>query len=169
MKAPKIQLKNVQTFEGHDGIGLNADVWIDGVKCMHIHDGAYGGCMEYHNFTYDNPKAEQIKVLIKNFEDYIKTLPARTYIMGGETHSMKMDMDLFITELQERMELEKKMKKSILVGVPNATQYGMYKFKVALSNIPTQQLQAAIGRIKLKLEKGEQILNTNLQELGVTV
>jgi len=169
MKKPKIQLKNVQTFEGHDGIGLNADVWIDGVKCMHVHDGAYGGCMEYQNFCYNNPKAEQIKVLIKKFEDYIKTLPPTDFIMGGKTHSMKMDMDLFITQLQEQMEMDKKMKRGVLVGVPNASQYSIYKFKMPLSKIPQGQLQAAILRIKGQLEKGEQILNTNLASLGIQV
>jgi len=169
MKAPKIQLKNVQTFEGHDGIGLNADVWIDGVKCMHVHDGAYGGQMEYHNFCYKNPKADEIKLLIKKFEDYIKTLPPTQFISGGKTHSMKMDMDLFITELQEKMEMEKKMKRGVLVGVPNASQYSIYKFKMPLSKIPQGQLQASVFRIKNKLEKGEVILNTNLEALGVTV
>ena len=31
MKKPIVLLRNVRTFEGHDGLGLNADVWIDGV------------------------------------------------------------------------------------------------------------------------------------------
>ncbi len=169
MKAPKVQLKNVETFEGHDGIGLNADVWIDGVKCMHVHDGAYGGQMEYHNFTYNNPKAEQVKSLIKKFEDYIKTLPPTTFIAGGKTHSLPMDMDLFITELQERMEMEKKMKRGILVGVPNASQYSIYKFKMPLAKIPQGQLRASVLRIQNQLEKGEVILNTNLEALGVSI
>ena len=170
MKTPKIQLKNVKYFEGHDTMqGMNADVWIDGVKCMHVYDSAHGGGYEYRNETYKNPKAEQIKSLIKNFEDYIKTLPARTYVMGGTTSTFPVDMDGFICDLAEQMEMEKQMKRKILVGIPNSTQYSYYNFKMPLAKVPQGQLQASILRIKSNLEKGEVILNTNLTALGITI
>ena len=41
MRKPIVQLKKLSFFEGHDGYGMNADVWIDGVKCMHVYDFFY--------------------------------------------------------------------------------------------------------------------------------
>jgi hypothetical protein len=166
MKKPRVQIKNLRFFEGHDTMqGMSGDIWIDGVKCMRVFDSAHGGCYEYDNYSRE-PK---VLSLIKNLEDHIKTLPPQTHIFGGKTMTMNVDMDGFINDITERMQLEKQMKNKILVGVPNSTQYGAYKFKVALTKIPTTQLQASIGRIKAKLEKGEVILNTNLTALGITV
>ena len=61
------------------------------------------------------------------------------------------------------------MLKAIMVGIPNASQYGIYRFTIPLSAIPVNQLQASVDRIKAKLETGEVILNTNLTALGVQV
>lgn len=43
MIKPVITLKKVKTFIGHDGIGLSADVYVDGIKTFYIFDGATGG------------------------------------------------------------------------------------------------------------------------------
>ena len=33
MEKPNVVLKKVKTFQGRDGYGLNAEVWINGVYC----------------------------------------------------------------------------------------------------------------------------------------
>ena len=172
MKAPKVKLKNVKTFEGHDTmLGLNADVWIDGVKCMHLHDSAHGGGFEYHDFAYGSKDPEKIKGLIKNLEDHIKTLPETKHTFGGKTISIKPDMDGFLNDIYEEMELEKKMKRAILVGVPNDTQFTMISWgKVLLTKIPMHVLQKTVDRLKVEeCVDGKVILNTNLTALGVTI
>jgi hypothetical protein len=177
MKTPEVKLKNLKYFQGHDGMqGMNADIYIDGVKCMHVHDGAYGGCFEYYDYAHNNPKGDEIKSLIKKLDDHIKTLPARTREFGGKKMTIKVDLDWFVTELEEAMAKEKAQKKmmrqmadKILVGVPDADRYSYYSFKIPLAQIPKGQLQAAVFRIKGKLNKGEQILNTNLTALGITI
>ena len=70
---------------------------------------------------------------------------------------------------RETKKFERKMTKAIMVGIPDSSSYGIYRFKVALSKIPTAQLQASVGRIKANLHKGEVILNTNLTALGINV
>ena len=182
MKKPKVTLKNIKFHEGHDTmIGLNADIWIDGVKCMHVHDDAYGGCFEYHNFTYQNPKAEQIKTLIKNLEDYIAQLPEKDYEFGGRKHKMKVDMDMYINDLVEEWETEKNrkkfenqknklMQKAILIGVPDGKEYKYFNFKKPLSEINPLVLEGHVKDIKHKhCKDGKVILNTNLAEHGITI
>ena len=177
MKAPKVELKNLKYHVGHDGMqGMNADIFIDGIKCMHVHDDAYGGCFEYHDYAYKNPKADQIKSLIKKLDDHIKTLPIKKHTFNGKTIDIKPDLDGFVIDLEQEIAKEKtqkkmmrQMAKAILVGVPDADRYSYYNFKVPLAQIPKGQLEAAVLRIKMKLNKGEQILNTNLTALGVTI
>jgi len=168
MKKLNVVLKNVRTFEGHDGLGLNADVWIDGIKCMHLYDGAYGGEYEYTNFTYDNPKAKEVKANIAKLEDYIKSLPAEEWDFHGKKMSIEPNMDTFLNNIFEAMQLEKKMKNAILVGIPNGTSYQRISWKgKALSAVPLGALQMTVNSLKKKLKTGEVILNTNLEALGV--
>jgi len=177
MKKPKVVLKNLKYHEGHDGYGMNADVWIDNVNCMHVYDSAHGGGYEYTHNTYKNPNAEKVKSLIKNLEDYIKTLPEKEYDFGGKKVMVKPDLDGFICDIEAEMEKEKTKKKmikhmanAILFGVPNADMYHIIKFKVPLSKIPQGILQAKVLEIQSKECKGNvQILNTNLKELGIRV
>ena len=173
MKTPEVKLKNVKTFEGHDTmLGLNADVWIDGVKCMHLYDSAYGGCYDYTSFAHGSKNPEKIRTLIKNLEDYIKTRPETKHTFGGKTISIKPDMDIFLNDIYEEMEMEKKMKKAILIGVPNDTQYQMFswKGKPALSKFPKDMLQKAVDKMKREqCTDGKVILNTNLTALGITI
>lgn len=177
MKAPKFELKNVKHFEGHDGMtGLNADLYIDGVKCLHVHDSAFGGCFDYYDYSHNAKDPEKIKSLIKKFDDHLATLPKENHTFGGKTIQITIDRDWMITKLEEEWAKAKTMKKmqrqmadKILVGLPNADSYSYYPFKIPLAKIPQGQLQAAIVRIKGKLKKGEVILNTNLTELGVTI
>ena len=79
MRKPNVQLKKLSFFEGHDGYGMNADIWIDGVKCMHVYDGAFGGCYEYtENRDGSNPdKDEKVKQYIADLNAYIDTLPEK--------------------------------------------------------------------------------------------
>ena len=171
MKAPKVELKNVKTFEGHDGLGLNADVWINGINCMHLFDGAYGGEYEYTMNTYNNPKADQVRTNVQLLDDYIATLPEETSTFGDRTFKLKMDRDMFLNNIYEQMQLEKQMKKAILVGEPNGTSYQKFSWKgKTLAQMPVQALQMTVDNIKKKYCTGNvRILNTNLQKLGVTI
>jgi len=170
MKKPIVLLRNVRTFEGHDGLGLNADVWIDGVKCMHLYDSAHGGEYEYTDFVYDNPKAKEVKANIAKLEAYVKTLPAEEWDFHGKKMSIEPNMDTFLNNIFEAMQLEKKMKNAILVGDPKSTSYSRISWgSTPLSKIPTGTLQMTVNELKKKCVNGVVILNTNLEALGVTV
>ena len=179
MKKPKIELKNVKHFEGHDGMtGLNADIYINGVKCLHVHDAAFGGCFDYYDYAHNSKDPEKVKSLIKEFDTYLATLPEETVYINDDPKrpfNIKMDRDWMVSKLEgewAKKRMEAKMKKQmitkILVGVPDGETYSYYDFKKPLSSFATLPLQNAVNRIKAQLKKDEVILNTNLQALGVT-
>lgn len=177
MRKPNVQLKKLSFFEGHDGYGMNADIWIDGVKCMHVHDAAFGGCYDYYDYRDDknSEKDAKIKQLIQELNDYIKSLPEREAELSGNKFKFKPDLDTFINDLavaeqekKEQKRFEKIMQQAILIGVPNASRFMQFKFKMPLNKIPTPLLQGHVNQIKKEhCTEGKVILNTNLEALGI--
>jgi len=165
----KIELKNIKTFEGHDGIGLNADIFVDGVKTAHVHDGAYGGCYEYH--THNKEKMTQL-------EDWVKQQPEKNF----GTFKSKYDLDILVDELFTKKEKEKEEKKlkqiyihSFVWGNPNALSYKTMGFKSKHPLVPLtltgqkQAVQNLYNKVKAELKKGETIWNTNLADMNLNL
>ncbi len=185
MKEPRVELKNVKTFEGHDTMmGFNADVYVDGVKCTHVHDSAHGGCYEYSDYTYENPKAELIKEKLTLLDAYIASPPEEpmvindeSYMRDGKQVTIKIDLDSYINDkliailkIKEDKKFERKMKKALLFGVPDTDSYVSYSFRQELSKIKQGLLQAKILELMSKeCKKGVKLLNTNLAELGIVI
>jgi hypothetical protein len=172
MTKPRCELKNVKTFRGHDGIGLDADLWINGIKCMHIFDDARGGEFEYEHCIYKNPKAEKVKANIRLLEDWINAQP--------KVHSDELnfdytyDLDIFVNELLEEMEhkkFEAKKKKlyetAIVAGKPNSKSYMSWKLPRPVAFYPANVLKNFIEKnVRPYLKDGVVILNPNLKTLG---
>lgn len=176
MKRPNVELKNVKTFRGHEGIGLNANVYINGVKCLFVIDEANGGEMIYEeNIQHKDPKL--VSANIQLMDDYIAMLPEQKFTYGDKTFSIKVNRDIFINDILVEMKkkknqrkMEKLMQTAILIGIPNSDRYSYFNFKRALSTIPRTVLQAQVALIKFKnCKNGVVILNTNLADLGITV
>ena len=176
MKNPKLELKKIKLFKGHDGTGLDCDLYVNGVKVAHVFDSAHGGGNEYHAYGPDYKANNKI---IQDLEEYAKTLP---HIMSSfDDKAYPQDLDSIINDLLMVIEKEKGAKKMakkfedhIIAGVPNGDTYrewafGKGKNKVKLSTLPTAKLQDTIYIIKRQLTAGEQILNTNLEALGIRI
>lgn len=168
-----VKLKNIKTFRGHDGQGLNADIFINGLKCMHVFDAAYGGCFDYTNYTHNNPKEEQVKANIKYLEEYINILPEKVFSDTAVT--VKMNLDMFVDELFQKCEDEKflhNLKKNeidhVIYGLPSGDGYFIRKYRTPLSEIPLPYLIAELNKIKINdFKKGYIFFNTNFKELGI--
>lgn len=185
MNEPKVELKSLKFHQGHEGMGMNADVWINGVKCMHVMDDGNGGCLDFQYLSYGSKNPEQIKSLIKNLNDYIDSLPEKPLNFGkgdikDEQGNVRMDkttLEDYINELTYEIERKKDLKKkekfmltSILFGIPNGNSYQRISYICPLSKIPTAQLQTKLNRIVLTYcKKGVKILNTNLESLGLKI
>ena len=180
MIAPKIAFKKVKTFQGMEGYGLNCDLYINGVKCLFVLDEGNGGEMNYTTYEHQaktEAEKRKIKDLIQQLNDYIKTLPDVKSDLGDKTFTYKPDLDWFVNDLLEKQEIEKNMAKlkklfttAIVFGVPNGDKYSYIDYKKPLESFSKQTLQSAIANIKFKYCKdGVQILNTNLNSLGITL
>jgi hypothetical protein len=168
---PKVEIRKLQTFKGHDGIGVNADVHINGIKCMYVHDGAYGGELEINTYSIGDacPKDNSIDKNEQLLIDYLNTLP--------NTISLEDYInDLINTELIKKAtakndkKFAKVCEQAICVGIPGNDKYSYLKSKFPLKQIPKDQLQLEVNLIEMQYcKKGVVILNKNLEALGISI
>lgn len=179
MKEPKVDLKNIKTFRGMDGYGFNANVYINGIKCLFAMDSGDGGCMNFHENIHDKNSNDVVKN-IKLLNDYIASLPPIKYsIDGGNTHEYEADLDSYIEDKLNEIEknkFEKKkiklMETAIIIGNPSNDnlKYSSFKFNQKLHQLPKFSLQQSVNKIVHEhCTNGNIILNTNLINLGITV
>ena len=174
MKTPKIELKRIKTFRGMEGYGLNADVYVDGVKTCLAMDDATGGGMRFE--IYDQAK-------YKLLEDYANSLPSTPLMIDGKHMErdgkpimMKVTVEELIDKAYNDYEKEKTEAKKVKLmvdhliwGVPDANSYTTVKFRLPLTKIPTATLQQAVDKYKATFKNGEKFLNTNLNALGINL
>lgn len=174
---PQITLKGVKTFRGMDGVGLNADVYINGVKCYFALDEGCGGEMVFNSYalceTDPRKKAEIIKN-IKLVDEYIATLPKIVCNTFGEPFSYPATLATLIDEIYEQQAQEKQkiafLKKrtkrqltSIVIGIPEGNEYRFWDLHYEIAKMPVPYLQQKIDAIKKQhCKDGVVILNTNL-------
>jgi len=173
-KKPVITLKKVKLFRGHDGTGLDCDLYVDGKKVAHVFDDARGGEVEYQAYC---PNVQENWKILEELEAYAKTLPKIESEFFPE--GMEQDLDGLINNILMDMEKEKTMKKIAKLFVNNIVIMGKndesYRTMAygkpgrPLHMLPKEKLQADINKIKAELKEGERIANTNLQALGITV
>jgi len=172
MKKPVIELKKVKTFRGMEGTGLNADVYVNGVKTCMIIDDATGGDMQYEVY---NQKA------FDAFKAYAASLPPEKWKGDdGKQHTIPQSIDFLIDDVFNAMMAEKEKERftksiakkfinHIVFGIPGADGYRYVKFNRPLNEIPKAKLQEMVDKYKAKLGKGESFFNTNFKQLGINI
>jgi len=170
--APVITLKNVKTFIGREGYGLNATIYVDGIKTAFIMDDASGGEPDYDVFNEE--KFDEVKA-------YCEAQPETPMVIGGEPifrDDKPLMVKLTLDELVDnafniiqrenfKKKLERKMLNHIMWGIPGGKTYKEVKMKANLDQYPTVNLQARIDHFKKEFKLGEQFLNTNLVALKI--
>jgi len=185
MKEPKVEIKSVRFHQGHEGHGVNADVFINGVKTYHILDDGNGGCLMFDLLAYGSKDPELVKAMAKQLNDYIETIPEKPLDFGhgvikdslGNVRMDKTNLEDYVNELlyayerkKEQKKMEKLMQTSLIWGVPDGHRYTYINFKRSLSTIPKAQLQTKLNVLVMEnCKKGVQVLNTNLEELGLVI
>lgn len=177
IKLPTIELKNVKTFRGREGHGLNADLVVNGIKICFVRDAGNGGCMDFDIIGDTDEERKVNRAILNMVETYATNLPEKTYpaSLGGGNY--KQDLESLVNELfddaevkKEQKKIAKKMVNTIMWGVPNGSTYTQSKFKLPFTVAHRFQLQKYIDeKVKPSLKEGEVILNTNLQALGITI
>lgn len=170
----KIELKNVKISESlsEETTAFTADIFVDGKKAGYARNDGRGGCTEYHSF-------QETRELLNKAEKFALTLPKTVYEINGNKHEFDSNLESVIDDLIANIEKEKfqkKIEKACLKGIMfgNKYCYSGITFKISLKdmiktygNKGIAHLQTTYDRVKSGLKEGEEILNTNLEELGV--
>ena len=106
-------VKNVKTFDSHDGGGYNCTLYRENKKIATAHDGGYGGGVELHWLDRDTGKKEnglpvlQPSIESIRFYDMIKDLEPVQY----HEEPLSYNDNMFVGELVNEYELNKQYKR----------------------------------------------------------
>lgn len=83
----EITVKNIKEFEGRNGFGLNATLYVNNVKTAEIFDEGNGGEMVYTSLNDG---------LLDQAKQFASQLPSNYTFYDGAP--MPMDLDMFVNE-----------------------------------------------------------------------
>jgi hypothetical protein len=166
----KLELKNVKINEAfsEETLMFKADLFVNGKKVAYAENDGRGGC------TYYNVYSVELRPILKEAEDYCKTLPSKFVTYGEKTIEIKSDLehwiDTIVYEISNKKEAEKfkkKLAKDMLKGICYGNDNG-YKILSWKGYTLEQLLNRNEGRVHIRKQlqelenRGETILNTNL-------
>ena len=82
------KIKNLETFRGHDGTGINADIYHGKNRIAFVHDGAYGGGLEITYLNFDNKKNDHGNYVAYNGDDKSENF-IRDFLLNLPKYSWK--------------------------------------------------------------------------------
>lgn len=135
----KLEVKNVKTWTGVEGIGFQASLYADGKRIAIVTDDAWGA-----EYRYDVRDAEKFTEVLA----YVKTLPML------EWHGIKLEpsidslMDDLVNKYEEDKQWKKLCKTKIVLITPDCDK-GQYR----LVNVPPTP--ALIAQVKEKYPNAE--------------
>jgi hypothetical protein len=189
MLEPHIEFKKIKTFRGMEGEGMNADIYINGVKCFFMRDDGNGGMTDFDR--YDNRMQPSIAIesnvqlvdaWIKTIPDTIIPLKRKPTIEDPRTELViKADYESYFNQKYEdfikakdRAKFEKKKmamyKTAIVFGDPATPEnYSFLNMGKPLNQLPKAWLQQAVNNAKAHYINGNvQFLNKNhLEFIGI--
>jgi len=134
----RLTLKKIKTFIGHEGYGLNADLYLDGVKVAFVLDDANGGEVD-HQFI-DKASEDRVWAFIKSIPDDDDAKEMRTsdywmkYPKAIETHKLDALINEFVDNYQNDKKLNRLRKTKVLWNKPTDTK-GQFWITKHLGNI----------------------------------
>lgn len=179
-----ITLKNLKTFEGHDaGLGINADICLNGKAFAHAYDDAHGGCMDITPIYSNNENVySSNRTYLKLVEDTIAKYPEHEVEFGGRSHMVKEDLEGLVNALVDEMETQKMIKrdqkKGILVKVPDGYRTIGWKagtidnmFKKYPGEANKKQILDMVQKAYNKCKtQGDEVLNLEyLKSIGINI
>lgn len=186
-----ITLKNIKTFEGHDGLGINADICLDGFPFAHAYDDAHGGCMDIRPLggldkvgdSYEvSPLLKRTRQMLVDVEAAIAKYPEHEVELGGRSHMFKEDLEgivnVLVDEAQTQKQIKRDQKKGILVK--RGDNYGIISWKLGTIDGMLKKYTADVHRkqifdmIQKRYEeckaKGDEVLNLEyLKSVGINI
>lgn len=186
MLEPLIEFKKVKTFQGMEGEGMNADIYINGVKCFFMRDAGDGGMIDFDKYSYRDKPNVAVESNVQLVDQWIAIIPDDVTPLindpyGRKELRIKMDYELYFSEkynqfmkAKDTLKFEKKKmelyKTCVVFGDPDKPQqYSFLNMKKPLNQFPLAWLQLQVDNAKAKYIKGNvQFLNKNhLESIGI--
>lgn len=160
-----IKLKSVKVNMSfsEETINFMADLFVNGVKVAYCRNDGRGGCTDYSAYP-------DMKVLLKETEDYCKTLPNIVYGDSSWENSLESQIDEIIDVYINDREVKRfnnKLKRNMLKGLCYGTDTNYSTITWNHYNIE-KLLERPDGKLAIKKKikeitsKGKTILNTNI-------
>lgn len=170
----RVTVKKLKSGFGHDGGGYSCDVYLDNKKVGSINDDGWGGDAivnfedkKLNIFTDFLTKNNIAKIMFDNDWDFMETI---------EKINIDFQIEYVIGDAINRKEIEKEEKKlsklfdrAIVFGTKENYKYYSVK-RISLEDIisnPKGGLKVIQKWYDLAKATGEEVLNTNLKELGI--
>jgi hypothetical protein len=189
MLEPLIEFKKVKTFQGMEGEGLNADIYINGVKCFFMRDAGNGGMIDFDKYSYRDKPNVAVESNVQLVDAWIAQIPDVHYPLNRKPTVedprtelvIKADYETYFNQKYEdfmkakdTLKFEKKKmelyKTCVVFGDPDKPQqYSFLNMKKPLNQFPLAWLQLQVDNAKAKYIKGNvQFLNKNhLESIGI--
>jgi hypothetical protein len=178
-KELKLSLKNIKTFNGHDGmVGFNADLYIDNKKTLHVFDDSYGGSIQYTPVT-NKQTYKEVYNIQDNLNEQLKQFPKIKIQLSTRVMEVQENLDGICTALISEWEWNKKIKrdqhKGLLIELESGNGYNIIawkKYGTIIDMINKFGLQPTINLIEMSIQKqlkeNKSILNKDyLISLGI--
>ena len=174
----RITIKNIKTGIGHDLMGMYCDICLDKKDVGYFNDDGWGG---EPDITLSMETRTKILELLEKYDWRNRMFNELGWNFYKNASQISDDAVIhsMVEHLHDEKEKEKVLKKiakqsekEILWGTwDNYTRSG-FKGKVSLANMVKiygrEKFQQYIdNQIKTRLQEGQEILNTNFEELGL--
>lgn len=174
----RVQIKNVKTGFGHDLMGMFCDIWLDKKNIGYYNNDGWGGEPEIR-ISEENEAALLQLMQAHNWRSRMFNELGWDFYENESKISDHSVIESLVEHLTDEKLKEKVLKKiakqsvdNILYGTwDNYTRTG-FKGNQSIENLikvyGVQKMQEYIdNQIKTKLQNGQEILNTNFEELGL--
>lgn len=167
-------IKKLKTFDTRDGYAFSCEFYIGKTMVTMLHNDGRGGPTAYQ-FISDEAK--------KMFLEFVETNKMRQFMIDNGwgfmgTADRISDEDILSTLVEDTIQekevqrvINRYQKKGIVYGNPYTGKIKTVSWKASLEQMVVyhrERLQYEINKVKQNLKEDEQILNTNLNELGLT-
>lgn len=98
--AKQFEVKNIKTFRGMEGYGVNSTLYRNGKKLCNCDDSGDGGCMDFSEYSVQEKLDAELKTLIGTVKFSIK-----------DTMTTEYDAEMLVNDLLAEADENKQLKK----------------------------------------------------------
>lgn len=126
-----LSVKNVKTFQGQEGIGFTADLYLDGKKIALVRDVAQGGGYDYDPIGGSPEAYRAWREIEVKLHAYAASLPkiADEFFPEGLQPNLDMVVDDLVAAFQVEKAYKRKCKTSTIFRTPDQEVGAYYEIK----------------------------------------